>query len=70
MSQVTLPYPLQDLIDVALGSQTRGNDDAIVAVLYLGLIGIAIFTPRAQAPEVAYWPDPDHPGEDISSLDV
>ena len=33
MSQVTLPYPLQDLIDVALGSQTRGNDDAIVAVL-------------------------------------
>ena len=41
-----------------------------MALLYAGLIGIAIFTPRAEAPEVAYWPDPEHPGEDISSLDV
>lgn len=44
--------------------------DVIVVLLYLGLIGIAIFTPRALAPELAYWPDPEHPGEDISSLDV
>ena len=44
--------------------------DAFVALLYLSLIGVAIFTPKAEAPEVAYWPDPEHPGEDISSLDV
>jgi len=44
--------------------------DVMVGLLYLTLIGIAIFTPPAEAPEVAYWPDPDHPGEDISSLDV
>jgi len=44
--------------------------DAIVAILYLSLLGISIFTPNAEAPEVAYWPDPEHPGENISSLDV
>jgi len=44
--------------------------DAMVAVIYLCLIAIAVFTPEAVAPEFAYWPDPEHPGEDISSLDV
>jgi uncharacterized membrane protein len=44
--------------------------DAIVAALYLVLVAIAIFTPRVVAPEFAYWPDPEHPGEDIHSLDV
>lgn len=33
MSHITLTYPLQDLIDVALGSQVRQNDDDIVAVV-------------------------------------
>jgi uncharacterized membrane protein len=44
--------------------------DAVVAALYLGLLAIVFFTPKAEAPEVAYWPDPEHPGEDLSSLDV
>ena len=44
--------------------------DACVAGLYLVLIGIAIFTPKAPPPEESYWPHPEHPGEDISSLDV
>ncbi len=44
--------------------------DVLVGMLYLTLIMIAIFTPKAPPPEEAYWPHPDHPGEDISSLDV
>lgn len=44
--------------------------DAVVAIIYLTLLAIIVFTPKALAPEVAYWPDPDHPGEDISTLDV
>lgn len=44
--------------------------DVAVALIYLTLILIAILTPKAVAPELAYWPDPEHPGEDISSLDV
>ena len=44
--------------------------DVIVGLLYASLILIAIFTPKAPAPEDAYWPHPDHPGEDLSSLDV
>jgi uncharacterized membrane protein len=44
--------------------------DVLVGLLYLSLVLIAIFTPKAPPPEEAYWPNPDHPGEDISSLDV
>ncbi|MBU8871264.1 MAG: DUF2270 domain-containing protein [Gemmatimonadales bacterium] len=44
--------------------------DVLVGILYLSLILIAIFTPKAPTPEESYWPHPDHPGEDISSLDV
>jgi uncharacterized membrane protein len=44
--------------------------DVLVGILYLALILIAIFTPKAPPPEESYWPNPDHPGEDISSLDV
>jgi uncharacterized membrane protein len=44
--------------------------DAIVGLLYLGLIGVAVFTPKVEAPEIAYFADPEHPGEDISTLDV
>jgi len=44
--------------------------DALVATLYLILLGVAVFTPRVEAPEVAYFADPEHPGEDISSLDA
>lgn len=62
--------PAAPIHELGLSALPNWVPDATVAVLYLGLIGIAIFTPRAQAPEVAYWPDPDHPGEDISSLDV
>jgi len=44
--------------------------DLIVGGLYLTLLGVAVFTPGVQAPELAYWPDSDHRGEDLSSLDV
>jgi uncharacterized membrane protein len=44
--------------------------DAFVGALYLGLLGVVIFTPRVEAPEIAYFADPDHPGEDLSTLDV
>ena len=53
-----------------LSSLPEWAPDVFVGLVYLTLVGIAIFTPRAVAPEVAYWPDPEHPGEDISSLDV
>jgi uncharacterized membrane protein len=55
---------------MGLFSHAPWAPDVLVGLFYLVLIGIAIFTPRAVAPEVAYWPDPEHPGEDISSLDV
>lgn len=44
--------------------------DATVGVIYLGLLAVAVFTPKALAPELAYWPHPDHPGENVSALDV
>ncbi len=44
--------------------------DLLVGILYAALVLIAIFTPKTPPPEEAYWPHPDHPGEDISSLDV
>jgi len=62
--------PLVEHEDTGLYAMPAWGPDAIVAVVYLSLILIAIFTPKAVAPEFAYWPDPDHPGEDISSLDV
>ncbi len=43
---------------------------ALVAALYLFLVAVVLFTPRAQPPELAYWADPRHPGEDVPSLDV
>ena len=62
--------PVAPVHDPGLSNLSGWAPDAIVALFYMGLVGIAIFTPKAQAPEVAYWPDPEHPGEDISSLDV
>jgi len=44
--------------------------DVFVAAFYVGLVGVAIFTPRAEAPEISYFADPEHPGEDIGTLDV
>jgi len=44
--------------------------DVIVGVVYLGLVLVMIFTPKVEAPETAYFADPEHPGEDISMLDV
>ena len=44
--------------------------DTIVGALYATLIGIGIFTPDVRPPEEAYWADPEHPGEDLSTLDV
>jgi len=44
--------------------------DGVVFAIYLSLVLIAVLTPHAIVPELAYWPDPKHPGEDISALDV
>jgi len=62
--------PMGEPHDMGLYALPSWAPDAIVGVIYLILILIAVFTPKAVAPEFAYWPDPDHPGEDISSLDV
>jgi uncharacterized membrane protein len=43
---------------------------ALVAALYVGLALVVIFTPKVTPPEICYWPDPEHPGEDVPSLDV
>lgn len=43
---------------------------SLVAVLYLCLLGIVFFTPKVQPPEKSYWPDPEHTGKDVPSLDV
>jgi hypothetical protein len=42
----------------------------LVAAPYLFLVANYLFTPRVTPPEVCYWPDPDHPGEDVPTLDV
>lgn len=44
--------------------------DAVVAILYLGLLAVVVFTPKAEAPEIAYFADPEHPGEDMGPLDA
>lgn len=43
---------------------------ALVAVLYAGLLALAVLTPKVLPPEQCYWPDPRHLGEDVPSLDV
>ncbi len=43
---------------------------AMVAVLYLALLSVVIFTPKVLPPEKGYWPDPGQMGEDVPSLDV
>jgi len=42
----------------------------LVVGLYGTLIGVMVFTPKVLAPEKCYWPDPDHQGQEVSSLDV
>ena len=59
-----------DKIMVGVSSIPPWFPDLVVALLYLFLVLIMIFTPRVEAPEVAYWPNPEHPGEDVPSLDV
>jgi uncharacterized membrane protein len=43
---------------------------ALVAVPYTLLVAVYVLTPKVTPPEICYWPDPDHPGEDVPSLDV
>ncbi len=59
-----------DLVLVGVSSIPPWFPDVVVLMLYLFLIGIMIFTPKVEAPEIAYWPNPEHPGEDIPNLDV
>jgi len=42
----------------------------LVAMLYAFLIGVVVLTPAPRPPEIGYWPDPRHPGEDVPGLDV
>jgi len=62
--------PLAAPQDAGLYALPAWVSDAMVGLIYLALILIALFTPKAVAPELAYWPDPEHPGENISALDV
>ena len=41
-----------------------------VVVLYAALLAIILFTPKVLPPEQCYWPDPEHRGQDVPSLDV
>ena len=41
-----------------------------VVVLYVALLAVIVLTPRARPPEQCYWPDPQHSGQDVPSLDV
>ncbi len=43
---------------------------ALVAVLYVGLLAVILFTPKVEPAEKSYWPDPQHLGTDVPSLDV
>ena len=43
---------------------------ALVAAPYTLLVAVYVLTPKVTPPEICYWPDPDHPGEDVPSLDV
>ncbi|MFT5232949.1 MAG: putative membrane protein [Candidatus Krumholzibacteriia bacterium] len=62
--------PLTERAHTGINAFPEWVTDSLVGVIYLSLILIAVFTPKVIAPEVAYWGDPDHPGEMISSLDV
>ena len=42
---------------------------SLVVGLYGFLAGMLIFTPHVKPAEESYWPDPEHCGEDIPSLD-
>jgi uncharacterized membrane protein len=42
----------------------------LVAVLYGFLLLVIFLTPKAEPPEVSYWPDPRHKGKDVPSLDA
>ncbi len=59
-----------DKILVGVSAIPTWFPDVVVGALYLFLLGIMVFTPKVEAPEVAYWPNPEHPGEDIPNLDV
>jgi len=43
---------------------------ALVAGVYLFLIGLMVFTPAVKPAETAYWRDPENLGEDVPNLDV
>ncbi len=42
----------------------------LVGAIYAFLAGVLLLTPRACPPEIGYWVDPRHPGEDVPGLDV
>ena len=42
----------------------------LVAGLYAFLVGVVVLTPTPRPPEIGYWVDPRHPGEDVPGLDV
>ena len=66
-NRLTNPGPLEP---VGLWRVPAWAPDVLVVLLYLGLAAIILFTPKVQPPEVSYFSHPDHPGEDVSSLDV
>ncbi|MBU2502525.1 DUF2270 domain-containing protein [bacterium] len=60
----------EDRVLTGLSGVPGWMPDAIVAALYLFLLAVVVFTPKVEAPELAYWSHPEHPGEDIPSIDV
>lgn len=65
------PSQRQSLSDaLAIGAFPWWIPVGAVVVLYAGLLALIVFTPKVVAPELTYWPHPEHPGEEVPSLDV
>lgn len=62
--------PMTPSTGFGLSSLPKYVPDVFIGLFYLTLISIAVFTPDVRPPEEAYWSDPTHPGEDLSTLDV
>jgi uncharacterized membrane protein len=55
---------------LAIGGFPWWVGPVLVALVYLGLLGIVLFTPKVKRPEVGYWADPLRGGQEVPDLDV
>jgi uncharacterized membrane protein len=67
-----IPVPVEEGISslFSIGAIPACVPVTLVTAVYLFLTVVYLFTPRVESPEVTYWPDPEHKGDEMSSLDV